>query len=43
MSTFWITAYILVWPIVAAGVLGVLILSMLRDWRVARREGHELV
>lgn len=43
MTTFWITTYILVWPIVAAGVLAVLLRAMVRDAREARREGTELV
>lgn len=43
MSTFWITAYILVWPVVAAGVLAVLLVSIVRDLRVARSDGTEIV
>ncbi len=43
MSTFWITAYILVWPVIVAGVLAVLVRSMVRDARAARSEGTELV
>jgi hypothetical protein len=43
MSTFWITTYILVWPVIAAGVLAVLVVSMLRDLRLARRDGTDIV
>jgi hypothetical protein len=43
MSTFWITAYILVWPVIAAGVLAVLVVAIVRDLRVARSNGTEIV
>jgi hypothetical protein len=43
MSTFWITAYILVWPVIAAGVLAVLLAAIVRDLRHARREGTEIL
>ncbi|WBY02400.1 putative transporter small subunit [Ramlibacter tataouinensis] len=43
MDTFWITAYILVWPVIAAGVLAVLVVSIGRDFLVARRTGTEIV
>ena len=43
MSVAWLTAYILVWPVIAAGVMGVLLVSLVKDWREARRSGQEMV
>jgi hypothetical protein len=43
MSTFWLTAYILVWPVIAAIVMGALGVSIIRDWRAARTDGREMV
>ena len=43
MSTFWLTAYILVWPVIAALVMAALGVSIVRDWRAARAEGREMV
>jgi hypothetical protein len=43
MSISWLTAYILVWPVIAAGVMAVLIASLVKDWREARRCGQKMV
>ena len=43
MTTFWLTAYILVWPAIAAAVMAVLGLAIVRDVRRARKAGTELV
>jgi hypothetical protein len=43
MSTSWLTAYILVWPVIAAGVMATLLVSLMKDWRAARRSGQEMV
>lgn len=43
MSTFWLTTYILAWPVLAAAVMAVLGVSIARDLRRARKEGSELV
>lgn len=43
MSSFWLTLYILVWPVISAGVLGLLLISLARDWRKARKSGRDMV
>ncbi len=43
MTTFWLTAYILVWPVIAAAVMAVLAVGIVRDLKRAREEGSELV
>lgn len=43
MTTFWLTLYILIWPLIAAIVMGALGVSIVRDWRAARADGRELV
>ncbi|MCK9507036.1 MAG: putative transporter small subunit [Pigmentiphaga sp.] len=43
MSSFLLSAYILVWPILAAGVLLVLTHGVWKDVVDARREGESLV
>lgn len=40
---FWLTAYILVWPIISAGILALLLVSLVRDLREARRDGQGMV
>lgn len=43
MTSYLITAYILVWPLLAAGVLYVLTVGVYRDLRDARRSGRDVV
>ncbi|MFC3337627.1 putative transporter small subunit [Paracandidimonas soli] len=43
MSTFLLTAYILVWPLVSAVLLAVLCIALWRDAREAKRLGQDLV
>jgi hypothetical protein len=43
MTAFWITAYILVWPAIAAVVMALLCVSIVRDLRRARAEGTNMV
>jgi hypothetical protein len=43
MSAVWLTFYILVWPVISAGVLALLLVSLVRDWRAAKRNGTSLV
>ncbi|HLS17405.1 MAG TPA: putative transporter small subunit [Paenalcaligenes sp.] len=38
-----LVAYILVWPVMSAGILILLIVSLIRDIIRARREGEELL
>lgn len=43
MSVFLLTLYVLVWPIIVAGVLYVLGKAFLREILDARREGRPLI
>ena len=43
MSSFGLTVYVLIWPVLAAIVLLVLCVGLVRDIRRARRQGKELV
>lgn len=40
---FLLTFYILVWPVISAGVLALLIVALIRDLRAARRDGQEMI
>lgn len=40
---FLLTFYILVWPVISAGVLAVLIVALVRDLRAARRGGQNMI
>ena len=43
MTTYLITAYILVWPVLAAGIMVMLVASLVRDYRRAKRDNTEMV
>jgi len=43
MSAFWLTAYVLVWPVIVAGVLYFIASAFFREWREARRKGVPLI
>jgi hypothetical protein len=43
MSSFYLTIYVLIWPVIAAIVMAVLCVSLFRDVRKAKREGKDLV
>jgi hypothetical protein len=43
MQTVFLTAYVLVWPLIVAAVLLVISRAFLREWREARRSGEDLV
>lgn len=38
-----LTFYILIWPVLSAGVLAALIVALVRDWRAAKRGGQSMV
>lgn len=38
-----LTFYILVWPVISIGVLGLLIVALFRDLRAARRDGQDMI
>lgn len=43
MSLDGLVAYILVWPLLSAGILALLIISLIKDIIHARREGKDLL
>ena len=43
MNTYLITAYILVWPVLAAGIMLRLVGSLVRDYRRAKQNNTEMV
>ncbi|MEE6281393.1 putative transporter small subunit [Georgenia sunbinii] len=43
MTTFFLTLYVLVWPVIVAGVLIFISRGFLKDWREARREGRRII
>lgn len=43
MSLNALTFYILVWPVLSSGVLLLLVVSLIRDLRAAKREGREMI
>ncbi|HJD44247.1 MAG TPA: putative transporter small subunit [Candidatus Paenalcaligenes intestinipullorum] len=38
-----LTFYILVWPVISAGILILLITALIRDLRAAKRDGNQMV
>lgn len=43
MTTFMLTSYVLMWPVVVASVLFVLCRGFLAEWKQARKEGRDLI
>lgn len=43
MSAFWLTAYVLVWPVIVAAVLVFIARAFFKEWGEARREGRPLI
>ena len=43
MNVFGLSVYILIWPVLSAGILIMLIVALIRDLRAARRSGDEMV
>ncbi|MCV9995676.1 putative transporter small subunit [Paeniglutamicibacter sp. ZC-3] len=43
MSVFWLTVYVLIWPLVVGGTLFVIVRAFYREWRQARAEGRGMV
>ncbi|MDR7360110.1 putative transporter small subunit [Paeniglutamicibacter sulfureus] len=43
MSFFWLTVYVLIWPLVVGGTLFVIVRAFYREWRQARAEGRGMV
>ena len=43
MSALGLSAYILIWPVISAGILAMLVVALIRDVRKARRNGDEMI
>ncbi|WP_212732827.1 putative transporter small subunit [Streptomyces sp. TP-A0874] len=43
MSTFVLSVYVLMWPVIVAGVLFVISRGFFREWSEARRNGQGMV
>ena len=43
MTTTLLTLYVLIWPVIVAGVLAVIVRSFLQEWREARRAGRDII
>ena len=43
MSINELVVYILVWPVISAGILALLVVSLIKDLRAAKREGREML
>ncbi|HLU92371.1 MAG TPA: putative transporter small subunit [Pedomonas sp.] len=43
MQTFLMSAYVLMWPVVVAGVLFFIARGFLREWKEAREKGVPMV
>lgn len=43
MTTFWLTVYVVIWPLLTAGTLAVIVRAFYREWKQARDEGREII
>ena len=43
METFLLTVYVLMWPVIVAGVLWVLCKGFFKDWAESRKEGRSII
>lgn len=43
MSVTVLTVYVLTWPVIVIGVLGVIVTSFTREVRKAKREGRQII
>lgn len=43
MDATFLTAYILAWPVISLGILALLVVSLIRDLRHARKTGEEML
>ena len=43
MTTLLLSTYVLIWPVIVAGVLFVISRAFLKEWRDARREGRGII
>ena len=43
MSALALTVYVLMWPVIVIGTLGVIIRAFVKDAREAKREGRQII
>ncbi|WP_222103206.1 putative transporter small subunit [Gordonia zhaorongruii] len=43
MSGFWLTLYVLVWPVMTFGTLVLIVSAFVKEWRTARKEGRSII
>lgn len=43
MDHIGLTLYVLIWPVIVAGVLLVLSTAFIRDWRESHRDGEDII
>ncbi len=43
MSIFWLTVYVLIWPVIVGGTLVVIVRAFWKEWRQARSEGRGMI
>lgn len=43
MPVWLLTAYVLTWPVLVAGVMLVIFRAFIREWLQARREGRDII
>ncbi|MCF8570501.1 putative transporter small subunit [Gordonia sp. HY002] len=43
MNAFWMTVYVLIWPLITLSTLTVIVRAFIKEWREARKEGRSIV
>jgi len=43
METIALSAYVLIWPLIALGVLVVITVAFFKEWARSRREGRDII
>lgn len=43
MTQLLLSSYVLVWPVVSAGVLAVLLVALVKDMQTARKNGDSMI
>lgn len=42
-ATFWLTVYVLAWPVLVAGTLTFIVRAFMRDAKEAKQEGRSII
>lgn len=43
METFFLTVYVMVWPVIVGAVLLLILQGFIKEWAQARREGRDII